>query len=137
MKKETATTKSICLYNTPEPLAEEGTWQAFLDEDTTGLVYYFDTATGESLWEPPSSTFPLVRLPRRKQRLADNLRREYRKTRQEMLDGSDGNDANQGLFSPLTAVEEVKEASEEQQQKLDSKTENVEEIGLATLQSFV
>lgn len=67
----------------PEPLAEEGSWQAFLDDETTGLIYYFDTRTGESLWEPPTSTFPAVRLSRKKQRLAEELRRNYRKSRQQ------------------------------------------------------
>ena len=73
---------STCLMDAPEPLAEEGTWQAFLDEDNTGLIYYFDSQTGESLWEPPTETFPRVRLPRKKQRLADDLRKQYRKARQ-------------------------------------------------------
>lgn len=76
-------TTNTALYGAPEPLGEEGTWQAYLDEETTGLIYYFDTATGESRWEPPTGTFPVVRLPRKKQRLADNLRREYRKARKE------------------------------------------------------
>jgi protein phosphatase PTC7 len=76
----TATTTP--LYDTPEPLAEEGVWQAFLDEDTTGLIYYFNAQTGESLWEPPTKSFPDVRLPRKKQRLADDLRRAYRRQRQ-------------------------------------------------------
>lgn len=81
-------TTTTTLFNVPEPLAREGSWQAYLDEETTGLVYYFDTATGESRWEPPTESFPEVRLPRRKQRLADNLRKEYRKTRQMEADGS-------------------------------------------------
>ena len=70
------------LWTTPAPLAEEGNWQAFLDEETTGLIYYFDVTTGDSLWEPPTDTFPTVRLSRKKQRLADDLRRKYRETRQ-------------------------------------------------------
>jgi protein phosphatase PTC7 len=127
--------RSTCLYDAPEPLAEEGTWQAFLDEDTTGLVYYFDTKSGESLWEPPTSSFPLVRLPRRKQRLADNLRREYRKARAEMMDGSDSdsdqNNDGEGFFSAVTAILEVGDTEEEQQQQqkqtLDSKTQKEEE----------
>ena len=122
------------LYDVPEPLAEEDNWQAFLDEETTGLVYYFDTATGESLWEPPTSTFPPVRLPRRKQRLADNLRREYRKTRQEVMSGdSDYESSESGvgrILSSVTSVleQEVEETAEEQEQLLDdSQTEEDEE----------
>jgi len=119
------------LYDVPDPLAEEGTWQAFLDEDTTGLVFYFDTATGESLWEPPTSTFPLVRLPRRKQRLADNLRREYRKVRQEMTENSESdsnrNNDGEGFFSSVTAMLEVEETEEEQQQQTIDPQEQKEE----------
>jgi protein phosphatase PTC7 len=117
------------LYDAPEPLAEEGTWQAFLDEETTGLIYYFDTKTGESLWEPPTSTFPEVRLPRRKQRLADNLRREYRKARQqEMIGTTDDN----SYESSGTGVAEVEEEQQPQQPSwiegiFDSKEEEVVE----------
>ena len=52
----------ICtrLQSTPEPLATEGDWSAYLDTDTTGYVYYFNSVTGESVWEPPTSTFPSV-----------------------------------------------------------------------------
>lgn len=113
--------RSTALYDVPEPLAEEDTWQAYLDEETTGLVYYFDTATGESRWEPPTSTFPEVRLPRRKQRLADTLRREYRKARLEMMDeevgdGSDG--VVGGLFSAMTSVLEKEEAVAEKEDEV-------------------
>ena len=75
-------TTATSLFTSPEPLAEEVQWQAFLDDQTTGLVYYFNTQTGDSLWEPPTSTFPSVKLPRKQQRLADDLRRQYRRQRQ-------------------------------------------------------
>lgn len=113
------------LLVTPEPLAEEGSWQAFLDDETTGLIYYFDTKTGESLWEPPTSTFPAVRLPRKKQRLAEELRRNYRKARQQetekggdssssssavqvMQDTKAGDDSGSGLPSWIEGLVEVK-----------------------------
>ena len=48
------------LQSTPEPLATEGDWSAYIDTDTTGYVYYFNSITGESVWEPPTSTFPSV-----------------------------------------------------------------------------
>lgn len=99
----TSKTTTTILFSAPEPLAEEGTWQAYLDEETTGLVYYFDTATGESRWEPPTGTFPVVRLPRKKQRLADNLRREYRQARKEG-----------DVFADVAVVEEVEEVEEEE-----------------------
>eukprot|EP00526_Cylindrotheca_closterium_P005664 CAMPEP_0113636460 /NCGR_PEP_ID=MMETSP0017_2-20120614/19036_1 /TAXON_ID=2856 /ORGANISM="Cylindrotheca closterium" /LENGTH=579 /DNA_ID=CAMNT_0000547345 /DNA_START=82 /DNA_END=1821 /DNA_ORIENTATION=- /assembly_acc=CAM_ASM_000147 len=101
-------------------LAEEGSWQAYLDEESTGLIYYFDTATGESLWEPPTDTFPEVKLPRKKQRLADDLRREYRQSLGLDGDGVDDSNWFSGLFAsgsqesvvesePEAAVEEVAE----------------------------
>jgi protein phosphatase PTC7 len=103
-----SSSSSSSLFGAPEILAEEGTWQAFLDEETTGLIYYFDSATGESLWEPPNDTFPDVILPRKKQRLADDLRREYRQS----IDG-ETNDSNwlSGLFEARqqTPVEEEEE----------------------------
>lgn len=116
---------TTALREVPEPLAEEDTWQAYLDEETTGLIYYFDTATGESLWEPPTSTFPQVRLPRRKQRLADSLRKEYRKTRQEMMDSDElDNGTNNevdfvGIFSSVTSVLEQDEQLKEKDMNLD------------------
>ncbi|KAG7361358.1 WW domain containing protein [Nitzschia inconspicua] len=115
------TTTTTCLWDAPEPLAEEGSWQAFLDEETTGLVYYFDTKTGESLWEPPTATFPEVRLPRRKQRIADNLRREYRKSRQQEMMGSEGSIEDvSSASSSSTAVAEAQQAIEEERQQPSS-----------------
>jgi len=68
------------LRERPEPLAQEGEWTAYLDLDTTGLVYYFNGKTGESLWEPPTSSFPVVVLPRRVRRKAESKRTAYIKT---------------------------------------------------------
>lgn len=94
------------LFVAPEPLAEEGSWQAFLDDETTGLIYYFDAKTGESLWEPPTSTFPVVRLPRKKQRLAEELRRNYRKARQQETEK--GRDSSSSSSSAVQVIEETK-----------------------------
>ncbi len=44
----------------PEPIATEGDWSAYLDSESTGFVYYFNGVTGESTWDPPTSTFPVV-----------------------------------------------------------------------------
>ena len=63
------------------PLAKEGNWEAFLDEETTGQIYYFNTITGESLWEPPTLTFPDITLPPQKQLLANKLQNNYRNSR--------------------------------------------------------
>ncbi len=43
-----------------EPLAAEGNWAAYIDEEYGNQVYYFNHATGESTWEVPTSTFPRV-----------------------------------------------------------------------------
>ncbi len=111
---------STLLLDAPEPLAEEGSWQAFLDDETTGLVYYFDTKTGESLWEPPTNTFPTVRLPRKKQRLAEELRKNYRKSRQQeaelggastsvqVMEETKVEEAGSGLPSWIEGLVEVK-----------------------------
>ena len=57
------TSSSTCLYATdtaPEPLATEGEWSAYLDSESTGYIYYFNSVTGESTWEKPTPTFPTV-----------------------------------------------------------------------------
>jgi len=54
------TTSSRLYASDPEPLAIEGDWAAYLDAETTGYVYYFNTVSGESKWEPPTETFPTV-----------------------------------------------------------------------------
>ena len=33
-----------------QPLAQEGSWRAYLDDSKTGLIYYFNTITGEASW---------------------------------------------------------------------------------------
>jgi protein phosphatase PTC7 len=50
------------LFARKVPLASEGSWDAYLDDDGTGFVYYFNRDTGDSLWEKPTSTFPDVQL---------------------------------------------------------------------------
>lgn len=51
--KQTTTLLSMAVA----PLLEEGDWAAYRD-DNTGLVYYFNGESGESLWEKPYETFP-------------------------------------------------------------------------------
>jgi protein phosphatase PTC7 len=68
------------LFASLDPLGSEGDWTAYLDEDTTGLIYYFNGMTGESLWEPPTKSFPKVSLDAPVKRLADTKRAEYEKT---------------------------------------------------------
>lgn len=55
-------TNSLLLYAGVEPLASEGDWTAYLDEESTGCVYYFNSKTGQSLWEKPTASFPVVSL---------------------------------------------------------------------------
>jgi len=61
-----------------EPLAQEGEWAAYLDEQSTGLVYYFNAATGESKWEPPTSSFPSVYLEPDQRVAAKTKQKEYK-----------------------------------------------------------
>jgi protein phosphatase PTC7 len=73
---------SSSLFASLDPLGSEGEWTAYLDEDTTGLVYYFNGKTGESLWEPPTKSFPKVTLEAPMKRQADAKLAEYEKSRQ-------------------------------------------------------
>ena len=57
----------------PEPLVKEGNWAAYVDEENTGLVYYFNLRTGESVWEPPYDTFPEVDAPPPKSQDNDSI----------------------------------------------------------------
>jgi len=128
----TTKTTTTTLYSVPEALAEEGSWQAYLDDETTGLVYYFDTATGESRWEPPTATFPAVRLPRKTQRLAETLRKEYRQSRlsgeEEVEEFGGGIGA---LFSSVTSVLEEVEAPTEAEEVVEDSPAAEEEAPAA------
>lgn len=74
----TTTTTTTRIQSTPEPLGEEGCWTAYLDDVNTGLVYYFNTETGESAWTPPTDTFPSISLSKDQQVIATNLQKNYR-----------------------------------------------------------
>jgi protein phosphatase PTC7 len=58
-------------------LATEGDWTAYLDDTSTGLIYYFNGKSGESRWEPPTNTFPIVSLPEEMRRNAEDKRLDY------------------------------------------------------------
>ena len=73
-RRPTPTTR---LYMDLKPLATEGDWSAYLDDETTGLVYFFNGKTGESVWEPPTDTFPAVKMTRTQERTMKQKRREY------------------------------------------------------------
>jgi len=50
--------KCITTEEEHRPLVEEGDWTAYLDS-SHGRVYYFNHATDETSWDPPSTTFPV------------------------------------------------------------------------------
>lgn len=60
------------------PLARQGDWAAYLDEENTGLVYFFNKRTGESLWKAPSDTFPDVYLTSQQRAAAKAKQSEYK-----------------------------------------------------------
>jgi len=70
----------ICTLLLATPLAKEGDWSAYLDEENTGFVYYFNKRTGESLWNAPTKTFPDVYLSPQQRVLAKSKQKEYKKS---------------------------------------------------------
>ena len=96
----------------PQPLATEGDWTAYLDADSTGLVYYFNGKTGESLWEPPTDTFPLVTLPEEMRRQAEVKRLAYIRTVQSEEREKRRAAETQATTQTAAAVVETKEKSE-------------------------
>jgi len=66
-----------------EALATDGDWNAYLDEETTGLIYYFNTKNGESVWLPPTDTFPSIQLSPELKSKAKTLQKEYQKSKNE------------------------------------------------------
>jgi protein phosphatase PTC7 len=66
-----------------EPLASEGDWSAYLDQDNTGMVYYFNAKTGESMWEPPTETFPSAKMNLKTRQAARAKQSEFRKQAEE------------------------------------------------------
>ncbi len=57
--------------------AQEGSWKAFLDDEETGIIFYYNEETGESVWEPPTTSFPKVRLNRWMEEKVVDLRNTY------------------------------------------------------------
>eukprot|EP00591_Stephanopyxis_turris_P006154 CAMPEP_0195524606 /NCGR_PEP_ID=MMETSP0794_2-20130614/24526_1 /TAXON_ID=515487 /ORGANISM="Stephanopyxis turris, Strain CCMP 815" /LENGTH=514 /DNA_ID=CAMNT_0040654859 /DNA_START=121 /DNA_END=1662 /DNA_ORIENTATION=+ len=81
------------LFGSFNPLAEEGDWAAYFDEEKTGLVYYFNGKTGESLWEPPYTSFPVVTLT--------NAQIEIMKEKQGLPEQEEKKGSLGGLFSGM------------------------------------
>lgn len=88
----------------PEPLAKEGKWRAFLDDDTTGLVYYFNVDTGVSTWEPPTSTFPKIRMTRRAKKRMLAIRQEFAESgkKEKAKKNSEAKAKRESIFSWFT-----------------------------------
>ena len=61
-------------------LAREGSWAAYVDEEVSGMIYYFNTKTGESVWEPPTSTFPKIKMSKKEKDKMMAKRRAYAET---------------------------------------------------------
>lgn len=95
------------------PLAKEGDWSAYLDEVETGFVYYFNGKTGESRWEPPTDTFPKIKLTKQKLKSIQEKQSEYlaRTSESEVVEkkGFSFGDVFNGFSSKTDAVEKVVE----------------------------
>ena len=98
-----------------EPLATEGEWSAFLDQDNTGMVYYFNTKTGESKWEPPTDTFPSFTMDAETKELAREKRLAY------IEENSKEEPKKKGFLSSILASnEEEKEEESVVEEKQES-----------------
>jgi protein phosphatase PTC7 len=107
---------SVVLFDTQlKPLATEGDWTAFLDAEGTGIVYYFNGITGESMWEPPTETFPDVQLKGSVRRKARQKQEEYVKAVAEQEQKA----TNKGFLSGLLADEDKQVANGEKQSQDD------------------
>ena len=58
-------------------MAKEGKWKAFLDEDTTGVIHYFNVDTGVNIWDPPTVTFPKIRMTWREKKRMVAIREDF------------------------------------------------------------
>ena len=98
-----------------EPLAKEGPWTAYLDKETTGLVYYFNAETGESMWDPPTASFPQkIKLSKREEEEMSAKRQDYNnklvasEEATQTVDDTVQNGGGGGMFGSLFAPKEAK-----------------------------
>ena len=89
---KTPSSFSTRLHMDLAPLAAEGDWSAYLDDETTGLVYFFNGKTGESVWEPPTDTFPAIKMTRAQERTMKQKRSEYEASLEKQEAGGQGGD---------------------------------------------
>jgi protein phosphatase PTC7 len=127
---------SICFAQ--NPLATSGDWSAYLDQDNTGLIYYFNGKTGESLWEKPFPSFPDVQLTGELKATAKSKQEEYIRTQQRKRKQQQQQEAasqKKGFFSKiLEERQQVKVVSttldsEEKEQLKDMKQQKAEWFG--------
>ena len=119
------------LFITSEPLAVKGDWTAYLDEERTGLIYYFNGKTGESVWEPPTSDFPPVSLSPVMKAKAQVKQGEYIQQIEQQETQNDGRDSTKdkqrknGFFSSLLSDDKkttaATETTETQQKNVSNK----------------
>ena len=109
-----ATSSKSQLFSSPKPLAEDGDWVAYLDEDTTGVVYYFNSKTGQSLWEAPEG-FPPVYMKPSQRRKAEAKKEEYFKAMQETQ--VDSSEKKKGFMAKLL---DTRKEEEQKQQEVEA-----------------
>ncbi|KAL9186317.1 hypothetical protein ACHAXT_005555 [Thalassiosira profunda] len=119
---------STRLQATPEPLATEGDWSAYLDAESTGYVYYFNGVTGESVWEPPTDTFPKVdasaaaAAASKEERRAERQRKreERKKEREEKkeVEKEEGGGGGGGFFGAIFGGSKTEESQKSQKEQL-------------------
>jgi protein phosphatase PTC7 len=102
-----------------EPLGSEGTWAAYFDEDNSGLVYYFNSETGESIWTPPSTTFPTVQLTREQLQIMQDKNGNVNLLEQGVAQLEDAAKAGTGFFSSI--LNSLKEGEKMQQEAAEER----------------
>ena len=102
-----------------EALAKEGPWTAYLDDETTGLVYYFNSENGESSWDPPTATFPDIKMSKQQEKEIEAKRQDYNENRigfeeateinssANQVDAGSGGGIFGNLFAPKAKVEPI------------------------------
>lgn len=97
------------LFGASDPLATEGEWSAFLDQDNTGMVYYFNTKTGESRWDAPTDTFPAVKMDDATRKLAREKRLQYV---EQMSSSGEDEPKKKGFLASILDKPQEKEVDE-------------------------
>ncbi|KAL7498438.1 hypothetical protein ACHAWT_008850 [Skeletonema menzelii] len=113
----TSSSSSSLYMTAPEPLATEGDWSAYLDAESTGYIYYFNGVTGESVWEPPTDTFPALN--------ADDAMMEQRRKERREKRAERGGGVLSGLFKGGDK-ESSTSKTVEQLQELENMASNTE-----------